>query len=96
MPAAVSAMSSSFSLPRYISASSSLKKDENGGATAGARGGAGGAGTLTTHNDWGAEVPAASGGGAGAGDPLDFDLLAEYLLDDGTGPGGMDISFDFK
>jgi hypothetical protein len=29
------------------------------------------------------------------GDPMDFDLLAEYLLDDGTGnTAGM--SFDFK
>jgi hypothetical protein len=33
----------------------------------------------------------------GAGDPLDFDLLAEYLLDDGAaGAGDLDVSFDFK
>jgi PAS domain S-box-containing protein len=33
----------------------------------------------------------------GAGDPLDFDLLAEYLLDDGAaGAGDLDVSFDFN
>mmetsp|Transcript_33745 Transcript_33745/g.74029 ORF Transcript_33745/g.74029 Transcript_33745/m.74029 type:complete len:516 (-) Transcript_33745:229-1776(-) len=89
MPAAVSTMSSSaVPLPRYISASTASKKGENRGSGAGA-GGAGG--TVTNLNDWGA------GAASGAGDPLDFDLLAEYLLDDGaSGPGGMDISFDFN
>lgn len=77
--------SSAVPLPRYISASTASKKEENGGSAGGA------GGTLTNLNDWGA------GAASGSGDPLDFDLLAEYLLDDGaSGPGGMDISFDFK
>mmetsp|Transcript_14728 Transcript_14728/g.30207 ORF Transcript_14728/g.30207 Transcript_14728/m.30207 type:complete len:611 (-) Transcript_14728:145-1977(-) len=36
----------------------------------------------------------AQGGENGTGDMFDFDLLAEYLLDDGAAPGGMP-AFDF-
>lgn len=43
---------------------------------------------------WGAS------GDAQSGDPLDFDLLAEYLLDDATAQAGMDSTgmprFDFR
>jgi hypothetical protein len=43
-------------------------------------------GTTASGDAWG-----------GANDPLDFDLLAEYLLDDGAaGAGDLDVSFDFK
>ena len=31
-----------------------------------------------------------------SGDPLDFDLLAEYLLDDGAPTGDIGINFDFS
>jgi hypothetical protein len=45
----------------------------------------------------GTTAPASGDAWGGANDPLDFDLLAEYLLDDGAaGAGDLDVSFDFK
>ena len=77
--------SSTVSLPRYTSASSALK-NETAAAAAGADGAPGTTASGASGDAWG-----------GAGDPLDFDLLAEYLLDDGAaGAGDLDISFDFK
>ena len=80
--------SSTVSLPRYTSASSALKNE----TAAAAAGGDGAPGTTTS-----GAAGASSDAWGGAGDPLDFDLLAEYLLDDGAaGAGDLDISFDFK
>lgn len=80
--------SSTVSLPRYTSASSALKNE----TAAAAAGGDGAPGTTTS-----GAAGASSDAWGGAGDPLDFDLLAEYLLDDGAaGAGDLDISFDFN
>ena len=74
--------SATVSLPRYTSASSALKNE----TAAGADGAPGTTASGASGDAWG-----------GAGDPLDFDLLAEYLLDDGAaGAGDLDVSFDFK
>ena len=76
--------SATVSLPRYTSASSALKNET--AASAGADGAPGTTASGASGDAWG-----------GAGDPLDFDLLAEYLLDDGAaGAGDLDVSFDFK
>ena len=40
--------------------------------------------------DW---TQAVSGGGD---NDMDFDLLAEYLLEENSGPGGSGMNFDFK
>eukprot|EP00560_Eucampia_antarctica_P008101 CAMPEP_0197826606 /NCGR_PEP_ID=MMETSP1437-20131217/3546_1 /TAXON_ID=49252 ORGANISM="Eucampia antarctica, Strain CCMP1452" /NCGR_SAMPLE_ID=MMETSP1437 /ASSEMBLY_ACC=CAM_ASM_001096 /LENGTH=492 /DNA_ID=CAMNT_0043427115 /DNA_START=77 /DNA_END=1555 /DNA_ORIENTATION=- len=69
-------------LPRFMGASASKKQKQNSDSQV----------TLSSHN-WG-NYSASQSNSQQQEDPLDFDLLAQYLLDDGTANGGPDFGID--
>jgi hypothetical protein len=73
-------------IPIFQSASSAAAAAA--AAAASADGVISGATAPSSHTDWGSMYQSAN-------DPMDFDLLAEYLLEDNTGSLHGDPTFDF-